>query len=172
MPSSSDLPLPSGLLQLLIIVIVVFAVLVILARLLQRKPVPPYVVCDSLLTPGEMVFWRTLEKVVPPTCRVMMKVRLIDILTVPAGTDSGGMWRAKVKQKHCDFVLVDAISLRPVMVIELNDRSHDRADRRERDAFLADAMNRAGLPLVFIKAANSYDARALKQTILTALHRP
>jgi Protein of unknown function (DUF2726) len=36
---------------------------------------------------------------------------------------------------HVDFVLADASTPAPVLVIELDDRSHDRAEAKERDAF-------------------------------------
>ena len=43
---------------------------------------------------------------------------------------------------HLDFVLADAVTLGPALVIELDDKTHWRADARERDAFKDTALPR------------------------------
>jgi len=154
---------------MLVLAAALLAALLILAALARRPRRPPYVLCDSLLTPGEMAFNRVLDRCLPPGCRVMMKVRLADVITVPRGSDESQSWWAKIKQKHCDFVLVDTDSLQPILVIELNDKSHDRADRKARDAFLEQAFDVAGLPLLWVKAAAAYDTRQVRLSIFQKL---
>ena len=41
-------------------------------------------------------------------------------------------------------------------MIERDDRRHQRANRRERDAIVDDALAAAGLPILHIAAARSY----------------
>ncbi|NCC23555.1 MAG: DUF2726 domain-containing protein, partial [Alphaproteobacteria bacterium] len=55
-------------------------------------------------------------------------------------------WR--VGTWHLDFVLIDPASGAVRLCIELDDASHARRDRRARDAFLNEAMRRAGVPLL------------------------
>ena len=71
----------------------------------------------------------------------------------------------KTSQKHFDFVLCDPISLEPLCVIELNDKSHQRKDRKERDKFLATACHSANLPLHFVPVSKQYDTAAIESYI-------
>ena len=75
-----------------------------------------------------------------------------------------GFW-SKISQKHIDFVLVDASDTAIRLAIELDDRSHDRQDRRARDAFVDGALDVAGIPILRVPAAGEYDARTLRTAI-------
>ena len=50
------------------------------------RPALPYSRRPSLLTAGEMRFYRTLVHAVPPGLAVMVKVRLMDVVDVPAAS--------------------------------------------------------------------------------------
>lgn len=43
-------------------------------------------------------------------------------------------------------LLADPATFRPLLVIELDDPSHNRRDRQDRDDFFNQAINSAGLP--------------------------
>jgi hypothetical protein len=51
----------------------------------------------------------------------------------------------KIDRKHVDFVLCNPETLRPLAGIELDDKSHERADRRQRDSFVEGVFEAAGL---------------------------
>lgn len=57
----------------------------------------------------------------------------------------------------------------PRLVIELDDRSHYRADRRDRDAFVDDVLASAGIPILHVRLQRSYDTQALAQQIAVTL---
>jgi hypothetical protein len=57
----------------------------------------------------------------------------MDVLDVP--DDAWREFGAPGSGMHVDFVLADAATMEPRMVIELDDRSHSRAEVRQRDAF-------------------------------------
>ena len=65
-------------------------------------------------------------------------------------------YRGRIAQKHLDFLLCDPKSMRPIVGIELDDASHARQDRQERDAFVDRVFQAAGLPLIHIPAKGSY----------------
>lgn len=77
------------------------------------------------------------------------KVRLLDLIEPKyhfnSSTRQGLM--NKVQAKHVDFVLVDQ-SMNIIGVLELDDSSHDRPDRMERDQFVRDALEGAGFTLI------------------------
>ena len=94
---------------------------------------------------------------------VMVKIRLMDVVTVPdSAWQSHG---AKGSGMHCDYVLARADSMEAVLVIELDDRSHWRADAQERDAFKDAALAAAGVPIIRVRAAGRYDVAELRAMI-------
>lgn len=83
-------------------------------------------------------------------------VRIADLLRVKPGEAKRQTWQNRINAKHIDFVLCDPSSLEPVMAIEVDDRSHQRADRRRRDEFVNDAFHAANLPLLRVRAQATY----------------
>jgi hypothetical protein len=59
--------------------------------------------------------------------------------------------------------------VRPVLVIELNDRSHEEEDRQDRDEFLEHAFNDAGLPTLAYPAKSRYEPADILSQINLAL---
>jgi len=62
----------------------------------------------------------------------------------------------RISQRHVDFLLCEASNMRPVLVIELDDVSHNRSARKEKDMFLDEALQAAGLPILRITARRQY----------------
>ena len=97
---------------------------------------------------------------------ICCKVRLADLLNV---TSSDPAERQKlfrrIAAKHVDFVLADPSDLEPFAVIELDDSSHDRSDRRERDLFVDRLFATVRFPIIRVKAAGRYNVRELKEKI-------
>jgi hypothetical protein len=77
--------------------------------------------------------------------------------------------RNRIDRKHVDFVICDALTMRPVLGVELDDASHQRRDRVERDAFVDGLFSAAGLPLLHVKAARGYPPQDLRIAIDTKL---
>jgi len=118
---------------------------------------------DSLITAAEKNYLSVLETVVGSRARIYCMVRVADVLKPNRSLDAKQrhILMRKTTQKHFDFVLCDPVSLQPLCVIELNDRSHQRKDRRERDQFLQEACDSARLPLHFVPVEKHYDANAV-----------
>ena len=56
----------------------------------------------------------------------------------------------KIKAKHTDFVLCDPDTLEILCGVELDDPSHDRPERIERDEFVDHVYEAAGIPLIHV----------------------
>ncbi|MDG2380321.1 MAG: DUF2726 domain-containing protein [Pirellulaceae bacterium] len=139
----------------------IFTLLIV--RLLNGESYCPYEPRESLLTRNEQKFYFALREVVQEEYPIFAMVRIADLLRVKQGEPKRQSWQNRINAKHIDFVLCDAGSLEPVLAIEVDDRSHQRADRRKRDEFVNDAFEAADLPLMRIKAQASYptgDVRA------------
>jgi hypothetical protein len=125
----------------------------------------PYFPREHLLTRGELAFYHAMRRVLPPRLHVSFKVRLSDVIGCP-----GSAWKegfgARISQKHLDFVVVDSDTTAVRFVVELDDRTHQRRDRQERDRFLDSALAAAGVPILRVPAAASYDPARLRGQIL------
>jgi hypothetical protein len=115
---------------------------------------------DDFLSPAEANMLRVLREVAGDWALICPKVRLADLVYAPRQEDRQAALN-RISRKHLDFVLCDAGTLRPVLAVELDDQSHQRTDRRERDAFVDQVLADVGLPLVRLPVQRSYDTRAL-----------
>ncbi len=82
-------------------------------------------------------------------------VRLADLIYT---TEKEDWWFYfnKIKSKHIDFVLCNAKSMSPEIAIELDDSSHSEWDRTERDMFVDQALEDAGMKIVRFRVKESY----------------
>ncbi len=128
-----------------------------------KKPVAlEYEACGALLTAAEAAFYPVLAeaaKAGPEGCLVMCKVRLGDLVRPRRGLDRSRSTtlRNRANQKHVDFVVVRASDFGVVAAVELDDSSHQRKDRRERDGFVDGALEAAGVRVVRVKWGRGYD---------------
>lgn len=123
----------------------------------------PYRSKDSLLSPAEISFYHVLASVMSGKAVICPKVGLKDLLFITKRYKSREYYKyfGRISQKHADFVLCEPKSMRPVVVIELDDRSHDQLNRVERDTVVDRIFSAAGLPLLHIKVTRSYNAGEL-----------
>ena len=149
---------------LLIVAVACIVFAVVIALSVRSTPYEP---AKALMTDAELNFYRQLMRIVPPGMLVFSKVRIADIIVVKDSIKGKG--RAKhfnpIAAKHFDFVLVDDKKMHILGAIELNDSSHNRKDRQERDAFVRKVMTAAGLPLFEVKASRKYKLDALRRDL-------
>ena len=67
--------------------------------------------------------------------------------------------------KRQDFLVCDNLSLKPLVAIELDDKSHQQSNRVQRDAFVDEVFKAANLPLLHIPVKNSYAISELTDLI-------
>lgn len=142
---------------------------VVLFRMYSGPGKLPYRVRERLVTRSELKFFRALQKAALEEFEIFAMVRIADVLVVAEQAPKRRSWLNRILAKHVDFVLCDPQSLQPRLAIELDDPSHERADRRERDEFVDRAFESAGLPLLRIPTAASYDPKALRELLVTRL---
>ncbi|HLT90394.1 MAG TPA: DUF2726 domain-containing protein [Woeseiaceae bacterium] len=160
----------------LLIAFAVLLALAVLARLVSARGKParyPYGRKEALFTPAERSFLGVLEQAVGQHYRVFGKVRVADAIGVKSGLSSSERQSAlnRIRSKHFDFLLCDREDLSIVCAIELDDKSHGRSSRRERDAFLDELCRNTGLPLLRIRASKAYPVPEIRVKILEATGR-
>jgi hypothetical protein len=125
---------------------------------------------NRFLSENEKAFFKTLKASVGHEYQIFAQVRLADLVQIDPSLDAASHQRAlnRVACKSVDFVLCGALSLDPVAAIEVDDRSHLRFDRQQRDQFVNQVFKEIGLPLLRVRAKRTYDPaelRGLLQTI-------
>jgi very-short-patch-repair endonuclease len=156
-------------LVLLVAAAVIVAAIVIARFLLRPRRRWPYRKTDRLLSPAERSFFGVLQHAVDSDLCIFAKVRLSDLLWLPKGTEKRQTYLNRIQSKHIDFVLCDSDTTAPRLLIELDDSSHRRASRKDRDAFVDEAVRAAGLPILRVSPKRSYVPQQLGQTISSLL---
>jgi predicted RNA-binding Zn-ribbon protein involved in translation (DUF1610 family)/very-short-patch-repair endonuclease len=95
--------------------------------------------------------------VVGSSAVISSKVGLGDIFRVNLEDKSKfRIYTNRIDRKHVDFLLCDPKTMRPLVGIELDDRSHQREDRQVRDAFVDKVFAASRLPLLHIPVKRAY----------------
>lgn len=134
---------------------------------------PDYIARSSILSRAEMNFFRVLQLATPENGILLASVRMADVLqpAISRKTDQKRFFQlfGKISQKQLDFLLCDSTTSRPVLAIELQDASHNSERRRQRDAFVTDALHQAGIPVLLVRTARDYSVETLRQQITELL---
>jgi hypothetical protein len=117
----------------------------------------PYEPVNRLLSKGERAFWYPLYRAVRGKYRIFCKVRLADVVRTGAHRKDERRWFRKISSYHVDFVICQPRTTAPLLVIELDDRSHRSKTREERDEFKEEVLAAAGLPIYRVSAQQAYD---------------
>lgn len=123
-----------------------------------------------LLTPIEASFYPTLESIASRHDYLLfIKVRLADIARTARADDYNTYMKyfGKVKSKHVDFVLCDR-SFLPLVVVELDDKSHENKRNYENDLLKDAVLESIGISVVRVPVADSYSRRAIEREICGA----
>lgn len=124
-----------------------------------------------ILSKVEQVFYRCLEEALDQQFLILIKVRVADVLQPEHGLTKS-VWQIAYNQisaKHFDFVICDQTSFEIIAAIELDDRSHQRENRKRHDKILNAACESANFPLLRISARNSYSTKEIKTIVLGSI---
>lgn len=145
MPDKND-----GLKIFLITAAAVAAVLLIIliASKLLRKP--KYRKKDALLTKCEIEYHNALKNVLGDEYLLYPQINLATVITKIGEGGRTELFR------NADFGVFSK-DFEPLVLIEVNDASHERKDRIERDKKVNKICRKAGLPLITLKTSDGID---------------
>ena len=122
----------------------------------------PYFVRDDFLSAAEHSFYLVLKTTVADRALICAKVALGDLFFAKSSDPSKHRtYTNKIDRKHVDFLICDPLTVRPMVGIELDDKSHQRKDRVERDEFVEQVFSAAKLPLLRIPVRQAYSVSEL-----------
>ena len=128
----------------------------------------PYRLRDDFLSPAELSFYKVLSPVLGSRFTIQSKVRLADIFFVLRRNENIAYFN-KISQRHVDFLVCDSTTMKPLLGIELDDASHQRHSRRERDEFVERVFQAARLPLLRFPVQRQYNARDIAGQVVPFL---
>lgn len=131
----------------------------------------PYCVSDRFLSPAEHSFYLVAQKVLGANYMIAPKVSLAEIFFI-TDREHSGSYLNRIIKKRVDFLVCDAIEMKPRFAIELDDSSHSQERRIKRDDFVNKVFLAAKLPLVRIITKNTYSTKDLYGLFMQALGLP
>ena len=153
---------------LAVIVALLFALKWIYNKLTDRGELLPYKLNENILTDRELEFYKKLKPIADELDLVICpKVRLADIVSVHNAGKDRQKYFNKIQSKHVDFALCDQ-DMKFKLLVELDDSTHQRADRQKSDEFKNLLFKHVQLPLIRVNSIKN----DLKQAINTALQPP
>jgi hypothetical protein len=161
----------------LILIAIAFFLLVAFAARQKRSrgssDALPYVLQSALFSAAERSFLGVLEQAVGKHYQVFGKVRIADVVAMKRGLSASNRQSAfnRINAKHFDFLLCNKDDLAVVCAIELNDKSHQKESRLQRDAFVVELCDIIGLPLVQVPAKRLYSVQEIRTSILNVTQK-
>lgn len=135
----------------------------------REKPKYRYTRKQFFLTRAEHEFYDALIAAIGDKYHVFAQVHLPTILDNKV---KGQDWRAAlahINRKSVDFVLCDKAYISPKLAIELDDKSHERPDRQERDKEVERILVDTGIPLLRVENRGAFNTGELALRISDAL---
>ena len=133
------------------------------------KPVFNYGRKDFLMTRAEHSFFDVLIEVVGGQYHVFPQVHLDEIIYPKPYSGKRIFPFRHVNQKSVDFVICDKADIKPLLAIELDDRTHELENRKKRDEEVERILSGAGFPLLRISNGGHFDKEEIKRLVLEKL---
>src|SRR5436853_6095777 len=143
--------------------------IVALSAAAEKLPVAfPYARRKSMLSPADLACYNVLKEATGTRFVILLKVGLNDLCEITNREVNQAAFN-RVSSKHVDFVLCDPVTLAPVVAIELDDSTHYRRERADRDAFVNQLFRVIGVALIHHRVQAGYDPEAIARWIDDAL---
>ncbi len=144
---------------LIVLAVVVLAIFIV-GALLSAQPKKAgyqYKRRDCIMTQSERRCYVALNNAIADKYDVFPQIHLPSFLDHKiVGQSWMGAFR-HIDEKSVDFVLCDKNDLSPKLAIELDDRSHERPDRQERDREVERILKGASMPLLRLRDESSFE---------------
>jgi hypothetical protein len=152
----------------LLVVVILLALAAIFFVILKKRASPdasdvqwPYYAKKPLTQPEQVLYHRLVAAM--PECIVLAQVQLSQVLGVKKGF-SFREWNNRINRMSLDFVVCLKDST-IAAVIELDDKTHEKASRIEVDAKKDRALSSAGVALIRWQVGALPDEAAIRQAL-------
>ena len=112
----------------------------------------------EFLSPAEKEFKTYLHQNLPTNIEIHCKVRLADILKQETKS-------RRIIMMHVDYLLLDQKKQEPILVIELDDKSHNTPKAKERDSIKNDALKKSGISYFRVPNYKKHDPNIIQKIV-------
>jgi hypothetical protein len=116
----------------------------------------PYRIRQDFLSPAETAFYRVLDRIFRDRAYICPKVSLQDLFFVVRPNENVHYFN-KIYRKTVDFLVLNRVSLRPALAVELDNTDRSRAA----DLFLDQVFAAAKVPIVHVMIQPQYEVKRL-----------
>ena len=128
----------------------------------------PYKLRNDFLSPAEHSFYMVLQQAVSDWAIICPKVNLRDLFYAKiSDSREKRIFTNKIDRKHVDFVLCAPKTMKVLVAVELDDKSHNQKKRQERDQFVEGVFQAAEVPLARVPAKHNYNLNDLNHLLRT-----
>lgn len=124
-----------------------------------------YIAKKDIMTNAEKQFYKKLQAVCDDDILIFPQIHLSSLFDHKI---KGQNWKgafSSINQKSVDYLLCDRNTLRPLLVIELDDNTHKRPDRIIRDKIVNEIFSSSSIFLLRVSDLN-IDDKILKANII------
>lgn len=107
----------------------------------------PYKKKSCILTPTERTFFRKLQAVYGDYYYIFPQINIDKLVYINSREHK---YRNAIDRKSVDFVIVNKETLETEMVLELDGPTHLRVDRMQRDDFINNVFQEAGIKIAHL----------------------
>lgn len=105
---------------------------------------------QSLMTRNERIVYEKIKKCISEKYIIFPQISIRSIIKRNFKTNNNTQW------KIVDFLICEKDSYKPVLVVEVNDKTHEEYERRVRDENVYNILNEMNLPIWFLKPESDY----------------
>lgn len=140
-------------------------------EVIPKKEFYPYHKKAYFFSIAERKFFDVLSQAIEEQgVYIFSKVRLWDIVQINDSILKRQHFENRIKSKHVDFLICGDRYISPLLIIELDDRSHEENDDVvKRDRFVDKCLETANIDILHIPVKQYYDIEELKTLILPYL---
>ncbi|MGN0469376.1 MAG: CFI-box-CTERM domain-containing protein [Acutalibacteraceae bacterium] len=125
-----------------------------------------YELKDSLVTKSELSYFQAIKDNLPEKYILQPQINLSSVIK---RTDSS--YYHNELFRNIDAGIFDKETYKPLVLIEINDDSHNRPDRRKRDIKVKMICEEAGIPLITFWTKYGVNVDYISRTVKTALEQ-
>ena len=161
--------------------LIVFIVLIIIAVILLKRYFPKifldqkskalynYKRRDFLMSRAEHEFFDILVDITKDQYYVFPQIHLSTILdNKVVGQNWKGAFR-HIDEKSVDYVICDKAYIKPLLAIELDDKTHEQSNRKIRDGEVERILSNANLPLLRFGNNGYFNKEEIRHLVLEKL---
>ena len=158
--------------KLIVVLVIVALALLVLKALTNNKSTSnnddiKVVSKENLLTEAENKFYKVLNSVLEGTEYVVFVQVNLQALIKMTSQNSSTFWiyRNWINETYIDFVICEKETTKVVVVIELDDSSHNTEKRKKRDEKLNSIFSKANINIIHMPVKNDYFENELKNLL-------